>query len=87
MPSRAPGPAPGTQADAPVFLSVVRGEPTDAELAALVAILATRAADAAAAAGATLARAPRSRWSDRSRLMRPGLSPGPDAWRRSTLPR
>jgi hypothetical protein len=78
----------------PVFLSVVRGNPTDIELAALVTVLRARAGAAAAAATATAsadqltpARASRSRWSDKSWLMRASLSPGPDAWRRSALPR
>jgi hypothetical protein len=76
----------------PVFLSVVRGNPTGAELAAVVTVLAARARAAAAAETAaadvpTPPRASRSRWSDRSQLMRASLSPGPDAWRRSALPR
>jgi Acyl-CoA carboxylase epsilon subunit len=105
MSNQTPGPLPGTQAGSspvllsdppPVFLSVVRGNPTDTELAALVTVLAARAGAAAAAAAApatsaagqpTPARAPRSRWSDKSWLMRASLSPGPDAWRRSALPR
>jgi len=73
-----------------VFFSVVRGHPTDEELAAVVTVLAARAGAAAAAAAAyepTPARALRSRWSDKSRLMRTSLAPGPDAWRRSALPR
>jgi hypothetical protein len=95
MSNQTPGLTPGSQPDRPpVMLSVVRGNPTDTELAALVTVLSARAGAAAAAAAATSAadqltsaRAPRSRWSDKSRLMRASLSPGPDAWRRSTLPR
>jgi hypothetical protein len=89
MSNQTPGLTPGSQADpGPAFLSVVRGNPTDTELAALVAVLAARAGAAAAAAEVpTPARAPRSRWSDKSCLMRASLSPGPDAWRRSALPR
>jgi len=77
-----------TQADPgiPPFLSVVRGSPTDAELAALVTVIAARAA---ATAGGVPAPPPppRSRWSDKSRLMRPSIMPGQDAWRGSALPR
>ena len=92
MPNETSGLTPGTPADSGIapFLSVVRGNPTDAELAAVVAVLAARAGAAAAATAAyepTPARALRSRWSDKSRLMRTSISPGPDAWRRSALPR
>ena len=91
MSNQTPGLTPGCQPDPPaVILSVVRGNPTDTELAALVTVLATCAGAAAATSSAdqpTPARAPRSRWSDKSRLMRATLSPGPDAWRRSGLPR
>ena len=95
MSNQTPGLTPGSQPDSPpvllsdhppVFLSVVRGNPTDTELAALVTVVASRAAAAAAEVPAP-ARAPRSRWSDKSRLMRASLSPRPDAWRRSVLPR
>jgi len=101
MSNQTHGLTPGSPADPPpvllsdrlpVFLSVVRGNPTDAELAALVAVFAARAGAAAAAATSaagqpTPAHATRSRWSDKSWLMRASLSPGPDAWRRSILPR
>jgi len=81
------GPSPPSgDPSAAVFLEVVRGEPTDAELAALVTVLVARAS-AAAAAEPSPRSAPRSRWSDRSWLMRSSLSPGPGAWRRSALPR
>jgi len=92
MSNQTPGLTPGSQQDSrPAFLSVVRGNPTDTELAALVTVLAARAGASAAAATSatdqpTPARAPRSRWSDKSWLMRGSLSPGPDAWRRSALP-
>ena len=85
-----PGPPadPGMTPFFSVFFSVVRGHPTDDELAAVVTVLAARAGTAAAAAyEPTPARALRSRWSDKSRLMRTSLAPGPDAWRRSALPR
>lgn len=86
--SSSPAAGSGTQADPaiPPFLSVVRGHPTDAELAALVAVITARSSAAAARAPAP-APPPRSRWSDKSRLMRAGIRPGPDAWRRSALPR
>ena len=61
---------------------VVRGTPTDAELAALTVVLAV------AAAAPTDPRPPvRSAWNDpASRLRRP-LAVGPGAWRTSALPR
>jgi hypothetical protein len=92
MSNQAPGLTPGFPAEGPpAFLSVVRGNPTDLELAALVTVLAARANLAAAAAVSaagqpTPARGTRSRWSDKSRLMRASLSSGPDAWRRSARP-
>lgn len=74
--------------DAP-FVSVVRGQPTDAEMAALVSVLAARAAAARAALADqhASARAARSAWSDRSRQLRQPLIAGPGAWRASALPR
>jgi hypothetical protein len=62
------------------LLRVVRGSPSDEELAALVAVL-------TAAAGPDAIRpVPRSNWSDRSALLRRPLRPGPTAWRASALP-
>ena len=62
---------------------VVRGDPTDAELAALTVVL--------AAAAATTQEAPeepaRSSWNDPEARLRRQLSPGPCAWRASTWPR
>ena len=61
-------------------LRVVRGDPTDDELAALVAVV------------STLNRpeepepAPRSAWSDRRALLREPLPTGPNAWRTSAFP-
>ena len=68
-------------------LTVVRGNPTDAELAAVVTVLTARGA-AAAAAAALAARQTgtgpgRSAWASRDQLMRRPLHPGPDAWRAS----
>ncbi len=77
-----------TQARPAPFLTVVRGRPTAAEVAALVSVLTARAAAGAALAGQPgPAGASRSAWSDRSRLLRQSISPGPGAWRRSSLPR
>lgn len=65
---------------------VVRGEPTDAELAALTVVL------AAALAGAGIPRtaprpAARSAWNDPAARLRRPLAAGPDAWRASVRPR
>jgi Acyl-CoA carboxylase epsilon subunit len=64
-------------------LRVIRGDASAEEIAALVAVLMARAA----AVGEPEAPAPaRSAWSERSRLVRQPLHPGPGAWRRSALP-
>jgi hypothetical protein len=60
---------------------VVRGEPSDAELAALTVVLAAVAAPRPAPA----APATRDRWSDPATRFRRQLHPGPGAWR-STWP-
>nr|WP_221212949.1 MULTISPECIES: acyl-CoA carboxylase subunit epsilon [Prauserella salsuginis group] len=66
------------------MLRVVRGEPDDAELAALTAVVAGLAAgDGGGDDGAS----PRSRWADRAALVRAPLTPGPGAWRASALRR
>ncbi len=71
---------------APV-LTVARGSATAEEMAALVAVLAARRPRSGttpqARPGDT---ASRSAWSDRSRLMRTPLTPGPSAWHHSALP-
>ncbi len=67
------------------LLRVVRGEPTAAELAALVAVLAARQAAEAAAADRAR-RVPRSAWGDPATAVRRPVTPGPGAWRRSALP-
>jgi hypothetical protein len=61
---------------------VVRGEPTAAELAAVVVVLAGRASGQGPPTPA-----PRSEWAAKSRQLRPQLHPGPGAWRASALPR
>jgi hypothetical protein len=92
MPNKSQLPAPGAQADhlARPVLSVVRGQPTDADIAAVVAVLAVRANAAAAAAAASVpgpAGAIFSAWSDRRRLLRDPIVRGSGAWRASALPR
>jgi len=69
---------PGDEQRRPM-LRIVRGEPTDEELAALVAVLAGRAA----APRAPGSEAP-SVWRDRAALLRRPLHPGPAAWRSAT---
>ena len=58
----------------PPLLRVVRGEPTDDELAALVAVVAARAAVSAERERPAV----RSRWA--APRPRPTLRPGPGAW-------
>jgi hypothetical protein len=65
-------------------LVVVRGEPSEEELAVLTAVLSARAAAARAAAGTREPERPASGWRDRSRGMRAPSRPGPGAWRMST---
>jgi hypothetical protein len=64
------------------LLRVVRGEPSAAELAALVAVVTARATP-----GAQSGAAPRTAWDDPARLVRAAVSPGPGGWRASALPR
>ncbi|MCD0453063.1 acyl-CoA carboxylase subunit epsilon [Actinocorallia sp. API 0066] len=63
------------------FLQVVRGDATPAEIAALIAVLAARGAPAPAAPARRA-----SVWTDRARLARRPVRPGPGAWRASALP-
>jgi hypothetical protein len=66
--------------EAPAMLQVVRGDPTDEELAALLAVLGARSgAD-------TGGPRPRSGWNDPARLVRRTLRPGPGGWRASGQP-
>ena len=67
--------------DAP-FLRVVRGEPDDAELAALLTVLA-----ASVAATETPATPAASPWRDRARSLHAPVLHGPGAWRAASLPR
>jgi hypothetical protein len=64
-------------------LRVICGDATPEEIAAVVAVLLSRAATSDAPPPA---RPAPSAWSDRSRLLRRPLFPGPDSWRRSALP-
>jgi sarcosine oxidase gamma subunit len=63
-------------------LRVVKGDPTEEELAALVTVIAARNAAAANAAARTANR-PRSEWGHPARLARKPHRFGPDQWRRS----
>ena len=65
----------------PGDVRVVRGEPSDDELATLAVVLFARAARPATAADL-----PRSMWRDRAVLLRAPLMPGRGAWRASALP-
>ena len=83
-----PGEADGTGSGPRPLLRVVRGAPTDAELAALTATLAALAASGPAPEP----EAPVSRWASRDDRLRRGPAqsaprPGPGAWRYSTRPR
>ena len=71
-----------TEDSAPVrpLLTVVRGEPTPEQLAALIAVVSARAAASGEDAPALV----RPLW-NRPQLRTP-LTPGPGAWRASGLP-
>ncbi|MEU7528901.1 acyl-CoA carboxylase subunit epsilon [Saccharothrix sp. NPDC042600] len=71
---------PETESNRP-YLRVVRGTPTDEELAALTAVVTTLGTPQ------TEEEPPRrSAWSDPTRLTRRPLPHGPGAWRTSALP-
>ncbi|MCL2091224.1 MAG: acyl-CoA carboxylase subunit epsilon [Micrococcales bacterium] len=80
VPDRTGPDRPGPAAPGPRF-QIVRGDPTDAEVVALVTGLM-----------AVTAEAPQpgwhrpSGWSDRGRALRTGLPHSPDAWRLSLRP-
>jgi acyl-CoA carboxylase epsilon subunit len=63
------------------FLQIVKGDATPEEIAALIAVISARAAAPAPAP-------PRrtSAWTDRARLARRPVRPGPGAWRGGSLP-
>jgi Acyl-CoA carboxylase epsilon subunit len=79
------GPAEPAAAQARPLLTVVRGAPTPAELAAVAVVI-----GALARRGSQRPRPQRTggaRWAARDQLMRPSLSVGAGAWRASALPR
>lgn len=63
---------------------VVRGDPSDEEVAALTVVL---AAVASAGADAAPASTTVNRWSAPAARMRPAVAPGPGGWRASAWPR
>ena len=63
------------------LLTVVRGEPTPEQLAAVIAVVSARAAGGAEGEEPVV----RSPWGRPS--LRAPLTPGPGAWRASALPR
>jgi len=75
------GDAEPTPEERRALFRVVRGTPTDEELAALVVVL------AAAAAPPDAPQPPRSAWNDPAARLRRPLPVGPAAWRTSTWPR
>jgi hypothetical protein len=68
-------------AAAPVF-RVVRGHPTEEEVAALLVVLSARAT----AEPTTAAPATASGWASYARAIRAPLQPGPGAWQASARP-
>ena len=68
-------------------LRVVKGDPTDEELAALVAVVSARAAAQAAAGAAVAAEQRASDWASYWRNVRQPLQHGPGRWRASAHPR
>jgi hypothetical protein len=76
-----PGPEQHGQQQRPA-LRVVRGEPSAAELAAVIVVLEGLARQSAPASPR-----PDSEWAARSRMLRQPIAAGPGAWRASGLPR
>jgi hypothetical protein len=74
----AEGALPSAEGARPV-LRVVRGEPSDPEVAALLLAVLSR--------HGALPAPTKSLWRSRSRNIRPAVSPAPGAWRASGLPR
>lgn len=83
-PPSAPGTSAADEAPARPLLHVVRGTPTDEELAALTAVVASRVA---AAQGGPERPVATSAWTERAPLMRQTVDHGPGAWRASAWPR
>jgi hypothetical protein len=69
----------------PPSLRIVRGEPTDDEIAALTAVLAS--ISTARAAGSQRGDTSWSVWAEPAARLRHVPTPGPAAWRTSALPR
>ncbi|MGH3979587.1 MAG: acyl-CoA carboxylase subunit epsilon [Pseudonocardiaceae bacterium] len=67
--------------DQPV-LRIVRGDPSDEEVAALTAVVAGLGSPSVPEPPR-----PRSAWADPASRLRVPLRPGPDAWRGSAMPR
>jgi hypothetical protein len=67
--------------DRPV-LRIVRGDPSDDELAALIAVVAARASGSGESTPRT-----KSAWNDPLRLVREPVFPGPGGWTASARPR
>ncbi|HUA40204.1 MAG TPA: acyl-CoA carboxylase subunit epsilon [Streptosporangiaceae bacterium] len=82
MPAIPPSGAPAAGAQPRPVLQVVRGEPTAAELAAVLVVLGGRASHL----HTPDARPRRSAWAAKDRMMRPPVIAGPGAWRASALP-
>jgi hypothetical protein len=78
-----------TDAGPATTMSVLRGQPTPEEVAALVAVIAGRASAAAAAAADAGRRtaAPVSGWTDHARYVQGRVPHSVDGWRASALPR
>ena len=68
------------------YLSVVRGDASAEEIAALVATLTAVAAARSAAAASAAAPPVRPDWNSRARLLRSPVHPAAGGWRRSALP-
>jgi hypothetical protein len=65
-------------------LRIVKGNPSDEEVAALVAVVSALGSGSGSGDGAP--ERPRSAWSDRRAQVREALPHGPGAWRASGLP-
>jgi hypothetical protein len=68
------------------YLSVVRGDASAEEIAALVATLASVAAARSAAAASAEEPPVSHNWNARARLLRAPVHPAAGGWRRSALP-
>ena len=68
------------------YLSVVRGDASAEEIAALVATLTAVAAARSAAAASAGAPPVTRNWNSRARLLRSPVHPSAGGWRRSALP-